>query len=121
NPASLVAALEVLAASGGERWLVLGDMGELGAAGPELHWVAGRQARSAGVQRLYATGELSRLAVQAFGAGARHFDDPQALIAALQADLHAGLTVLIKGSRAMRMERVAQALGAAALSHGGRH
>ena len=112
NPASLAAGLEVLAAAQGERWLVLGDMGELGADGAALHADAGRRARVAGVGRLFAVGPLSAEAAAAFGAGAQHFHDQPALIDALREALTGDVTVLVKGSRSMGMERVVQALEA---------
>lgn len=112
NPGSLEAAIEVLSSHDGERWLVLGDMGELGLAAVNLHARAGRQARAAGIERLYTLGDLSRSASRAFGSGARHCEDGDTLIDTLRKDLHAGVTVLIKGSRAMRMERCVAALQA---------
>lgn len=110
NPASLRAALEVLRARQGPHWLVLGDMGELGAQAEQAHREAGGAAREAGVARLLALGPLSRAAVAAFGAGASHFQSAEELIEVLLAELEPGASVLIKGSRAMRMERVAEAL-----------
>ncbi len=110
NPASLKAALEVLRREPGEHWLVLGDMGELGEDAEAHHREAGRMARAAGVLRLYGIGPLTRLAVEAFGSGARHFDDYDELIAALRAGVGGGTTVLIKGSRAMHMETIVQAI-----------
>jgi UDP-N-acetylmuramoyl-tripeptide--D-alanyl-D-alanine ligase len=110
NPASLAAALQVLAAADGCKWLVLGDMAELGGDAASLHEQAGRLARDAGVERLYALGELSRRAVSAFGRGARHFDRWQKLAEAVRADWHAPGAVLVKGSRSMHMERVVEAL-----------
>lgn len=110
NPASLKAGLEVLTNYEGRRWLVLGDMGELGVAERELHREAGEMAREYGIERLYATGELSRYAVQGFGEGALHFHRIEDLINALNNDLSAGTTVLVKGSRAMAMERVVNGL-----------
>jgi len=106
NPASLDAALAVLAAFDGERVLVLGDMGELGPAAAELHRRAGAHARAAGVTRVYALGELSRAAVEGFGRGASHFDDRSALADSLRARMHPGMVVLVKGSRASAMDRV---------------
>src|SRR5699024_7192403 len=100
NPASLRAALQVLAEMDGEeRWLVLGDMAELGAEGERLHAEAGLAARELGISRLYAIGELARAAAEAFGGNARHFDSHAALIAALASELHAGVICLVKGSR----------------------
>ncbi len=106
NPGSLQAALEVLAHCRGERWLVLGDMGELGAEGPTLHRDAGRLAKTLGIERLYGLGDLCRESVAGFGPGAKHFSDIESLQTALNADLHAGVHLLVKGSRSMRMERV---------------
>ncbi len=112
NPASLAAGLEVLVAEPGTPWLVLGDMGELGDEGAALHAWAGEQARAAGVQRLFAVGPLSAAATAAFGADAEHFDDHDALIKALCGSVSAEVTVLVKGSRSMGMERVVAALEA---------
>ena len=106
NPGSLAAGLEVLRQAQGERVLVLGDMGELGAAAADIHRRVGAMARKAGVQRLYALGELTKQTVASFGAGAQHFPDHEALIGALRAVLRADMTVLVKGSRMMKMERV---------------
>ncbi|OGT21309.1 MAG: hypothetical protein A2V90_03510 [Gammaproteobacteria bacterium RBG_16_57_12] len=124
NPASLNAALAVLADCPGEKYLALGDMGELGEQASQFHEMAGKQARLAGVDRLYATGALSRAAVAAFGGQGRHFASQGEMIAALRQDLHAQATLLVKGSRASHMERVVQALsqeqeaaGHAALPH----
>ena len=121
NPASLYAALEVLAAQPGEHLLVLGDMNELGRESAALHTEAGIEARRVGVDELYAVGTMSRHAVSGFGDGARHFADQQELIAALQPRLHAGVTALVKGSRGARMERVVAALLADAGADGVRH
>lgn len=112
NPASLHAALTVLMQYPAPRWLILGDMNELGTESLQLHQQAGSLARKLGVERLWAIGEQSRAAVASFGNHATHFDDPNTLIAALQAELshQQGITLLIKGSRGMQMERVVQAL-----------
>ena len=112
NPGSLQAALEVLAQAGGETWLVLGDMGELGSAAPALHHAAGVQARTAGVDRVFTLGSLAQAAAEAFGNQAEHFETPEALVAALQQARHGELHILVKGSRRMRMERIIEALGA---------
>ncbi|AUJ11656.1 UDP-N-acetylmuramoylalanyl-D-glutamyl-2, 6-diaminopimelate--D-alanyl-D-alanine ligase [Xanthomonas oryzae pv. oryzae] len=87
NPGSLDAAIDALAAAPGEGWLVLGDMRELGAECLALHAAAGRRARAAKLQRLYALGELSAAAAQAFGDGGRVFATHGELIDAVQADL----------------------------------
>jgi len=110
NPDSMRAAIDVLAAAPGTRCLVMGDMGEVGAQGPAFHREVGDYARERGVVRLYALGDLAREAVAAFGEGARHFDGVEPLVAAVTRDSDAGTTLLVKGSRFMRMERVVRAL-----------
>ena len=106
NPASLRAALKVLAQAAGKKILVLGDMGELGADAARLHGEIGAEARRMGVNQMLALGELSTHAVQEFGAGARHFERIEDLFAVLDRELDADSTVLVKGSRFMKMERV---------------
>ena len=98
NPGSLLAAIDTLAAQDGDRWLVLGDMRELGADAAAMHGQAGLRAKAVGIARLYALGPLSAEAATAFGDGARHFDSHQALADALQADLHNGARLLVTGS-----------------------
>jgi UDP-N-acetylmuramoyl-tripeptide--D-alanyl-D-alanine ligase len=110
NPDSMRAAIDVLAAAPGAPCLVMGDMGEVGGQGPAFHREIGAYARERGVARLYAMGTLAREAVAAFGEGARHFEAVEALIAAVSRDAYAGTTMLVKGSRFMRMERVVAAL-----------
>jgi UDP-N-acetylmuramyl pentapeptide synthase len=105
NPDSVRAAIDVLASCPGPTVLVLGDMGEVGPQGPEFHREIGAYARSSGVGRLLALGEAARHAVTAFGTGGEHFTDVSALAAAVDAR-----TVLVKGSRFMKMERVVAAL-----------
>ncbi|MHB1057799.1 MAG: UDP-N-acetylmuramoyl-tripeptide--D-alanyl-D-alanine ligase [Rhodanobacter sp.] len=111
NPSSMAAAIDTLLLAAGERWLVLGDMAELGADARALHAGIGARARVRGVDRLFAVGPLGAATVEAFGAGGEHFEDKAALIAALQAQLHAGVTCLVKGSRSAGMEQVVAALG----------
>jgi len=106
NPGSLAAGVEVLKSAGGERVLVLGDMGELGDAAPEIHRQVGRLAKQLGIEHLYAVGPLAREAAETFGTGAQHFADHDALVAMLGKELRADMTVLVKGSRLMKMERV---------------
>ncbi|TAJ82850.1 MAG: UDP-N-acetylmuramoyl-tripeptide--D-alanyl-D-alanine ligase [Gallionellaceae bacterium] len=108
NPASLLAALKVLAQAPGKKILVLGDMGELGADAPRLHAEIGAEARNLGIQKLLALGDLSAYAVDEFGAGATHFKRIEDLFACLEQYLDADSTVLVKGSRFMKMERVVQ-------------
>ncbi len=108
NPASLHAALEVLAQSAGKKILVLGDMGELGEDAVRLHREIGAEALRLGVNQLLALGTLTLHAVHEFGSGARHFERIEDLFAVLDKNLDADSTVLVKGSRFMRMERVVQ-------------
>ena len=110
NPASLYAALQVLAGQHGEPWLVMGDMKELGSDSRKLHAELGDAARSFGVKRLFAVGEASAAAVDAFGDHAEHFDSREGLIDALRAQLRPGVTCLVKGSRSMGMEHVVKAI-----------
>jgi UDP-N-acetylmuramoyl-tripeptide--D-alanyl-D-alanine ligase len=112
NPDSVLAALRVLAAAPGRRTLVLGDLAELGEGADRLHGQLGRQAAELGIHRLFATGPLSAAAAAAFGAGGLHFDDQQALIDALGDGISAEDSVLVKGSRSARMDRVVLALRA---------
>ena len=114
NPASVRAGLRALAALEGQHWLVLGEMRELGEESPQLHAEVGEFARQCGVARLFAVGDEARHAVEAFGAGATWFAGVEDLTAALGAELAPGVTVLVKGSRSNRLERVAAALGAGA-------
>lgn len=106
NPASLYAALQVLAREPGEPWLVLGDMKELGPDSHKLHAEMGEAAASLGVRRLFAIGEVSEATARAFGPGAEHFTDHETLTAALLSALHPGVACLVKGSRSMAMERI---------------
>jgi UDP-N-acetylmuramyl pentapeptide synthase len=115
NPDSVRAAIDVLASCPAPTVLVLGDMGEVGSRGPEFHREIGAYARSRGVTQLLALGEATTHAVAAFGAGAEHFADVEALLPAIR-----GRTVLVKGSRFMKMERVVNALTGAP-TQGGAH
>ncbi|MFN4003491.1 MAG: UDP-N-acetylmuramoyl-tripeptide--D-alanyl-D-alanine ligase [Hylemonella sp.] len=114
NPDSVRAAIDVLATLPAPRLLVLGDMGEVGSAGPRFHAEVGAYARERGIEQLYALGAQCAHAAQAYGAGARHFADMQELCAALPAQLPRLGSVLVKGSRFMRMERAVQAIVEAA-------
>jgi len=126
NPDSVRAAIDLLAHQAGLRVLVLGDMGEVGARGPEFHREVGAYARARGIDRLLALGEQSAQSVAAFGAGAEHFDGVEALTDAVRGAVQAAaaqaapgdaaaaaVTVLVKGSRFMRLERVIAALAPA--------
>lgn len=110
NPTSLSAALNVLANYQGSRYMVLGDMGELGDKAIESHREAGEVAKQLDIDGLYTIGELSFNAMQAYGDGALHFESYEALDKALLDILAEDTTVLVKGSRYMQMERIVNAL-----------
>ena len=110
NPDSMRAAIDVLAHAPGAKWLVLGDMGEVGVQGPAFHQEIGAYAKGRGIERLFATGELCRESVASFGEGAVHVATVVELAALVQHAATAGVTLLVKGSRSMRMERVVAAL-----------
>ncbi|MDR0776014.1 MAG: UDP-N-acetylmuramoyl-tripeptide--D-alanyl-D-alanine ligase [Azonexus sp.] len=112
NPDSVRAGLDVLAATVGRKIFVLGDMGEIGQASGQYHDEIGGYAKSQGVDRLFALGDASQQAVRNFGEGARHFCHVDKLVGAVDKELGPDTTVLVKGSRFMRMERVADALAA---------
>ena len=118
NPDSVRAAIDVLAGAPAPRWLVLGDMGEVGADGPAFHREAGAYARVAHIDRLLTTGALAAESAAAFGEGAEHFASVEALAAHVAATARAGATILVKGSRFMRMERVVAALCGPAFREG---
>ncbi len=110
NPASLFVALDVQAQLEGDHWLVLGDMGELGDESISLHKKAGEMAKQYGVTRLFGIGELTKHAVNAFGVGAEHYTSHSELIEVLQSDLYAEICILVKGSRAMHLEKIIAAI-----------
>jgi UDP-N-acetylmuramoyl-tripeptide--D-alanyl-D-alanine ligase len=126
NPSSMRAGIEVLAELEGTKWLVIGDMAELGEFALAAHTEIGEFARAHGVERLFAMGGLAKLAVDSFGAGAQWFPDAQALASALVQALAAAtatsgtsatataaaprVRLLIKGSRVNRLERVVDTL-----------
>ncbi len=110
NPESMQAALRVLAGEAGRKVFVMGDMGELGPESDAMHAEVGRFAREAGIDALMALGEGARHAVQSFGRGASHFADAESLRKAVERESASGATILVKGSRFMRMERIAEAL-----------
>jgi UDP-N-acetylmuramoyl-tripeptide--D-alanyl-D-alanine ligase len=110
NPSSVRAGLEVLRSLSGVTWLVLADMAELGDATADSHAQMGTYARACGVQRLFATGPESRHAVATFGAGGEWFTDAESLIRRVRSEIAPAVTVLVKGSRVNKLERVVQAL-----------
>ncbi|MES2972522.1 MAG: UDP-N-acetylmuramoyl-tripeptide--D-alanyl-D-alanine ligase [Pseudomonadota bacterium] len=113
NPDSVRAAIDVLAELPGPRLLVLGDMGEVGDQGPAFHREVGAHARERGIEQVFTLGEQASDVSSSFGKG-RHFGaDIAALNAAVAAALPATASVLVKGSRFMKMERVVEAISAA--------
>jgi len=119
NPASVAAGIDVLAAYPGQRILVLGDMAELGDDARALHEQVGRQARAKGIDFLHGLGQMSRAAVEAFGAAGEHHRERAELVARLRDRAGAGTTFLIKGSRSMRMDEIVAALGEGPEPQGG--
>jgi UDP-N-acetylmuramoyl-tripeptide--D-alanyl-D-alanine ligase len=110
NPDSVRAAIDVLAQTAAPRALVLGDMGEVGNEARQFHVEIGAYARGRGIEHLFTLGDQARNASNAFGARARHHDDIDALNQAIDAIINPHTTVLVKGSRFMKMERVVQHL-----------
>ncbi len=110
NPLSVIAAAEFLSALPGESWLVLGDMKELGNDAAEMHREVGEAVRTSGVDRLFAYGDLASSAAEGFGENARWYASLDTLVDELCDSLTANVSVLVKGSRSMRMERVVDAL-----------
>ncbi|HPT51167.1 MAG TPA: UDP-N-acetylmuramoyl-tripeptide--D-alanyl-D-alanine ligase [Accumulibacter sp.] len=112
NPDSVRAGIDVLAATIGKKVLVLGDMGEIGDMSAQFHDEIGGYAKSQGIDRLLALGNATAVAARNFGAGGEHYSTVDRLIEALTAELTPQTTVLVKGSRFMRMERVADVIAA---------
>ena len=110
NATSLKAGLEVLKTCRGKPWLVLGAFGEVGPDSAKVHKEIGELIRSSGVVRLLAVGSDARNTVEAYGGGATFFENQDDLINTLQQELTGDETILIKGSRAQRMEKIAAAL-----------
>lgn len=110
NPFSLQAAVETLSTFKGKKILVLGDMKELGSNEKELHYSAGETIRQAGIDFLFTYGELSTDTAKGFGEGAYHFKEREKLINALIPFLQKNTTILVKGSRSMKMEEVVKEL-----------
>ena len=117
NPKSMSAAMHVLAASPGAKILVVGDMKELGDEARAMHTEVGVQAKHAGIDKLLTVGTLSRYAAEGFGEGAHHFENKADLIESLKPVLDVHTTVLIKGSRGVRMEEVVQAITSDEVTH----
>ena len=110
NSASLKAGLDVLANCPGKPWLVLGAFGELGPESPKIHEQMGELIKSSGVVRLLAVGSDAQNTAKVFGKAATFFDSQNDLIEVLKQELKGDEAILIKGSRAQRMENVVAAL-----------
>ncbi len=110
NPGSYKQALSTLTAFSSEHWLVLGDFGELGDESEQIHFQLGIDAKASSVQRLLTIGNESQRASEAFGDGAEHFSDVTVLQRQLENELTQGVTCLIKGSRFMKLDRLADVL-----------
>jgi UDP-N-acetylmuramoyl-tripeptide--D-alanyl-D-alanine ligase len=111
NPDSVRAAIDVLTELPSPRLLVLGDMGEVGNQGPQFHAEVGAYAAECGIEAVYTLGALCQFTGQAFGA-ARHFEDMDSLLVAVQQSAEQFQSIVVKGSRFMKMERVVEALQA---------
>lgn len=112
NPVSVKAAGEFVATLSGERWMVLGDMGELGDTAQALHADVGQSLSAVGIDRLFAVGTLSHETVNAFGTGGEWFASIDELIDRVAGEMTSQVSVLVKGSRSARMERVVTAIRA---------
>ena len=109
NPDSVRAAIDVLATAPSPRTLVLGDMGEVGSEGVAFHEEIGSYARTRHIDQLFTLGALARHASLAFGSAGRHFEDVETLNNEL-GSTSASASILVKGSRFMKMERVVERL-----------
>ncbi len=118
NPSSVRAGIDVLCSLPGEHWLVLGEMAELGNQTEASHIGVGDYARRAGITRVFAMGDAARHAVAAYGTRANWYPDAATLAEAIAADIDTGVTVLVKGSRVNRLERVVERLLAPAQAAG---
>ncbi len=121
NPDSVRAAIDVLAQCAAPRVLVLGDMAEVGDEGPAYHAEVGAYAKSRGLDRLLAFGPASAATAAAFGDGAEHLPTIEDVCWRATKLASPQATVLVKGSRSSRMERVVKALAGADAGDGGHH
>ena len=110
NPDSMKAAIDVLANHSGAKIFVMGDMAELGDASADMHKEIGAYAKQKGITQLFAMGDMTAHSVQAFGAQALHFSALQDCVTAAAKTMQKDVTVLVKGSRFMQMERAVDAL-----------
>jgi len=111
NPASLYAGMQVLSGRGGQRWLALGEMGELGSESERLHREIGSAAKGLGIERLFAIGAHAETVANAFGVRGEAFGDMDAMARRIQELMESDVTCLVKGSRSARMEQLIDRLG----------
>jgi UDP-N-acetylmuramoyl-tripeptide--D-alanyl-D-alanine ligase len=107
NPDSMKAAIDSLAEMAAPRLIVMGDMGEVGEQGPAFHAEVGAYAASKKIEKLFTLGILSVEAAKNFK-NAQHFESVEALNEAVSVELSYVNSLLVKGSRFMKMERVIQ-------------
>ncbi|WP_102505682.1 UDP-N-acetylmuramoyl-tripeptide--D-alanyl-D-alanine ligase [Salinivibrio kushneri] len=107
---AMKSAIDVLASYPGERWLIVGDMAELGQYSEQMHREVGEHAEKAQLDRVFTTGNDSRVISECCGGD--HFDSKEALIAHVVAMINTQTpdTILIKGARGMAMEAVVAAI-----------
>lgn len=110
NPLAMEKALAFLSGRQGKRLLVMGDMGELGEASHFYHVQIGTKAKEYGVDALYALGEYTQDTVKSFGSRGFHFLTHEEMITALLSELKENMTILVKGSRMAKMEKIVEAL-----------
>lgn len=110
NPSSVQAAVKVLAAFTGNKILILGEMAEQGENTAAIHATMGKAIREAGIDLLFTYGELCKPLSKNFGSNAYHFNDQQALVTAVKQYVKPYSTVLVKGSRYMKMEAIVSAM-----------
>ena len=117
NPSSYAAALDVLVNCGREPWVILGELSELGEQTEEFHAQVAAQAKQKGVAQLFAIGANGKVSADAFGVDGFYFDSKVSLVQFLKKRLHAGVVILVKGSRSARLETVVEALKARGACH----
>ena len=110
NPDSVRAAMDVLATLPAPALFVLGEMGEVGEQGIAFHREVGEYAREKGVYALWGFGPSVKHSVEAFGKGGQHFEEMHLLIEQLQQQVIRFSSIVVKGSRSMKMERVVEQL-----------
>jgi UDP-N-acetylmuramoyl-tripeptide--D-alanyl-D-alanine ligase len=110
NPDSVRMAIDVLAQQNGTQVFVMGDMAELGESAQQMHMEIGTYAKQKGIQKFFSLGKLSKFSSENFGVGGKHFNALEALLEELRIEMKEDLTILVKGSRFMKMERVISAI-----------